>query len=120
MFLARRLSRRGATGEENGHQPRADVAKGIAGASAGSRKRRWPRPSAGNAKRHGKRPKRLRRNTDFSLDEITGVESRNRPARKIKYRNPDNPAQTWSGRGRKPAWVHEALARGLDITDLEA
>ncbi|MFC6687591.1 H-NS histone family protein [Jhaorihella thermophila] len=56
----------------------------------------------------------------FSLDEITGGGKPKSSGAKIKYRNPDNPAQTWSGRGRKPAWVHEALARGLDITDLEA
>lgn len=29
-----------------------------------------------------------------------------------KYRNPENPTETWSGRGAKPAWVEEALARG--------
>lgn len=26
----------------------------------------------------------------------------------VKYRNPENPAQTWSGRGRKPNWINEA------------
>lgn len=36
-----------------------------------------------------------------------------------KYRNPTDPTQTWSGRGRKPFWVHEALSAGYDITDLE-
>src|SRR4051794_5853024 len=29
-----------------------------------------------------------------------------------KYRNPDNPAETWAGRGRKPKWVEEKLAQG--------
>ncbi len=36
-----------------------------------------------------------------------------------KYRNPQNPEQTWIGRGRKPQWVHDALQRGDDISDLE-
>lgn len=36
-----------------------------------------------------------------------------------KYRNPANPEQTWSGRGRKPNWINEALLGGADITDLE-
>lgn len=27
-----------------------------------------------------------------------------------KYRNPDNPDQTWSGRGRRPAWFKDTLA----------
>ena len=28
-----------------------------------------------------------------------------------KYRNPDNPEQTWTGRGRQPTWVKEALKK---------
>lgn len=36
-----------------------------------------------------------------------------------KYANPADPSQTWSGRGRKPAWVHEALEAGKSIEDLE-
>ena len=26
----------------------------------------------------------------------------------VKYRNPDDASQTWSGRGRKPKWISEA------------
>ena len=29
-----------------------------------------------------------------------------------KYRNPDDPGQTWSGRGREPKWLAEKLAFG--------
>ncbi|SIT86521.1 H-NS histone family protein [Pontibaca methylaminivorans] len=36
-----------------------------------------------------------------------------------KYRNPENPTQTWSGRGRRPRWVHDAIANGRDISELE-
>lgn len=28
-----------------------------------------------------------------------------------KYRNPDNAAQTWSGRGKRPVWFSEALKK---------
>ncbi len=28
-----------------------------------------------------------------------------------KYRNPDNATQTWSGRGKRPAWFSEALKK---------
>lgn len=57
----------------------------------------------------------------YSLDDLAGTASgpRKRTKSKAKYRNPDDPEQTWSGRGRKPQWIHDALARGLDITDLE-
>ena len=34
-----------------------------------------------------------------------------------KYQNPQNPSQTWSGRGRQPHWVSSLLASGRDIND---
>lgn len=36
-----------------------------------------------------------------------------------KYRNPENPEETWSGRGRSPKWVQAALAGGRTMTDLQ-
>jgi DNA-binding protein H-NS len=35
-----------------------------------------------------------------------------------KFRNPDNPAETWSGRGRKPGWFTEKLRLGKRIEEL--
>jgi DNA-binding protein H-NS len=35
-----------------------------------------------------------------------------------KFRNPDNPAELWAGRGRKPKWVEEKLAAGRQLEDL--
>ncbi|MFV0361259.1 H-NS family nucleoid-associated regulatory protein [Tropicimonas sp.] len=35
-----------------------------------------------------------------------------------KYRNPADPKQTWTGRGRKPQWVKDAEAAGTDISEL--
>jgi DNA-binding protein H-NS len=37
---------------------------------------------------------------------------------RAKYNNPDNPAETWAGRGRKPKWVEEKLATGSSLDDL--
>jgi DNA-binding protein H-NS len=34
-----------------------------------------------------------------------------------KYRNPDNPAETWAGRGLKPRWLSAALKAGKKIED---
>lgn len=36
-----------------------------------------------------------------------------------KYINPEDPTQTWTGRGRKPEWVHAALAAGQSLDDLK-
>ena len=35
-----------------------------------------------------------------------------------KYRSPKDPNLTWSGRGKRPAWVNEALAAGKSLDDL--
>jgi len=35
-----------------------------------------------------------------------------------KYRNPDNPEETWAGRGRKPKRVADRLASGSSLDDL--
>ncbi len=35
-----------------------------------------------------------------------------------KYRNPKNPSETWTGRGRKPLWVQAALDAGKELKDL--
>ncbi len=34
-----------------------------------------------------------------------------------KYRNPDNPSETWAGRGLKPRWLAAALKSGKKIED---
>jgi len=36
-----------------------------------------------------------------------------------RYQNPDNPAETWSGRGPRPRWVEAALASGRSLESLE-
>jgi len=35
-----------------------------------------------------------------------------------KYRNPANSAETWSGRGKRPAWVVAELKSGKKLDDL--
>ena len=57
----------------------------------------------------------------FSLSELSDDASRTAKGTKAKakYRNPADPAQTWTGRGRKPQWIHDALKSGADISDLE-
>ena len=35
-----------------------------------------------------------------------------------RYRNPGDPTQTWTGRGRKPNWVINSLEQGKSLEDL--
>jgi DNA-binding protein H-NS len=43
-----------------------------------------------------------------------------RPYPKVhpKYRNPDRPSETWSGRGKQPQWVGAQLRSGRKVDDL--
>ena len=55
----------------------------------------------------------------FSLSELTGVTGgRKRSPSVAKYANPANKDDTWSGRGRKPRWFSEALAKGGKPEDM--
>ena len=36
-----------------------------------------------------------------------------------RYRNPENSAETWSGKQPRPSWVGEALGNGYTLSDLE-
>ncbi|MDO4250431.1 MAG: H-NS histone family protein [Moraxella sp.] len=37
--------------------------------------------------------------------------------RPIKYQDPNNAEQGWSGQGRKPRWLEEALSKGKKLED---
>ncbi|MCA0938999.1 H-NS histone family protein [Salipiger pacificus] len=54
----------------------------------------------------------------YSLDEIIAAGGTKGSKGAPKYANPSDPAQTWTGRGRKPNWVIEALDEGKSLEDL--
>lgn len=61
------------------------------------------------------------RELGFSLAELTGTSvsvKAKRAAARPKFRNPANPSETWSGRGRKPAWFAAALEQGAALETL--
>lgn len=59
------------------------------------------------------------REMGYSLAELTGTSAtRKRAPATAKFANPANPADTWSGRGRKPRWFADALAAGKKPEDM--
>lgn len=61
----------------------------------------------------------IARSKGFSLSELTSAAPmRKRSPSVAKYANPANKADTWSGRGRKPRWFSEALAKGKKPEDM--
>lgn len=54
----------------------------------------------------------------FSLDElVTTKRGRRRSSAPVKYRDPQNASRTWAGRGRKPRWLEEELAKGRKLEE---
>ena len=57
----------------------------------------------------------------YTFEDVFGsVRKAKRSGGKVapKYRNPANPAQTWSGRGKRPHWFNDALKAGKKEKDL--
>lgn len=83
---------------------RADVDKALA--SLEIRRKAEARKAAEEAaKEHG-----------FSLDDLLSAEKKGKKSAP-KYRNPADPKQTWTGRGRQPGWIKEALTAGRPLDD---
>ncbi|ARC36573.1 H-NS histone family protein [Paracoccus yeei] len=55
----------------------------------------------------------------FSLAELASAKGAGRGRVAAKYANPEDPNATWTGRGRKPRWVQEALDAGKSLEDLQ-
>jgi DNA-binding protein H-NS len=51
----------------------------------------------------------------FNLNELFGKRGGKRGPSEVKYRNPKDTSQTWTGRGRKPNWLVDALKKGTKI-----
>ena len=63
------------------------------------------------------------REMGFSLSELTGATVTTRRGKPKtagipKYANPENPAQTWTGKGRRPDWFVGAVEAGKSPEDM--
>ena len=50
----------------------------------------------------------------FSLNDLFGKRGK-KGSGQAKYRNPKDTSQTWTGRGRKPNWLVDAVKKGLKL-----
>lgn len=64
----------------------------------------------------------------FSLDDVFGASGKKKTrggggktktAGTPKYANPDNPSQTWTGKGRQPKWFKDAIEAGTSPESME-
>ncbi|MRH77510.1 H-NS histone family protein [Spiribacter sp. C176] len=72
-----------------------------------------------NAKRAQQELKKVAESYGFNLaDLVGGAPVRARKKAAAQFQNPNDASQTWSGRGRKPAWVKAWESAGRSIEDL--
>jgi DNA-binding protein H-NS len=67
--------------------------------------------------------KQLATEYGLSVDELKALGNTNKTTAKRspvppKYRDPNNPSNTWTGRGRKPKWVEAYLAANGSLEDI--
>lgn len=54
----------------------------------------------------------------LSLTDVFGGQRATKGSKvAVKYRSPDNPDDTWTGRGRQPKWLVAALKKGSKLAD---
>lgn len=59
------------------------------------------------------------RERGYNLGELAAMAAvKKRKPATAKFANPANSDETWSGRGRRPRWVEQALASGKVLEDL--
>ena len=51
----------------------------------------------------------------FSLNDLFGKRGPKKGSGEAKYRNPKDTSQTWTGRGRKPNWLVDAVKKGAKL-----
>ena len=66
--------------------------------------------------RREKENRRAHHTSDLALAE-NGTGRRKYPRVLPKYRNPKQPSETWSGRGKQPRWLTAALNSGHTIEE---
>ena len=60
---------------------------------------------------------KIAEDSNSTIEEVLKAGEKLEKKRSIKYRNTDNHQETWTGRGRKPTWLVDALAAGRDLED---
>lgn len=59
----------------------------------------------------------IAKDADSTIEDILKAGESLEKKRSIKYRNTENSDETWTGRGRKPTWLVEALSAGNKLED---
>lgn len=73
-----------------------------------------------DAKKAQKELKSVAEKYGFNLNELVAGQAARTSKGKApaRFRHPDDPGKTWSGRGRKPVWIKEWESAGRSLDEL--
>jgi len=66
------------------------------------------------------RMQQLAGDLNMTVEEVINFDKKKKPVKtvgKAKYRNPNDPSQTWTGRGKQPNWLRDAIEQGAKKED---
>ncbi len=61
--------------------------------------------------------KELARQAGITEQEFATLFAGTKTKAAVKYRNPEDSSQTWSGRGKRPRWLQAELEKGKALSD---
>ena len=61
----------------------------------------------------------LAKELGYDVADLFDLPRKAKRVSEAKYRHPENPSLTWSGRGRKPQWFNDWLGAGKSADDLK-
>ena len=53
----------------------------------------------------------------FNVNDLVPTKKRGAASASVKYRDPNAPENTWSGRGKHPKWLKDNLAEGRSLEE---
>ena len=63
--------------------------------------------------------KELAASVGMTIQEVMAYTAAKKTKGQPKYQNPTDPSQTWTGRGKRPAWIKAAVEQGKTLEDLK-
>ena len=55
----------------------------------------------------------------MTVEEVIESMPQKKTKGQAKYQNPNDPEQTWTGRGKRPGWLNDLINRGKRLEELE-
>jgi len=62
--------------------------------------------------------KELAASVGMSIEEVMAYSAAKRAKGQPKYQNPEDPRQTWTGRGKRPQWIKTAIEQGRNLDEM--